>query len=868
MKLSQSPQTLFTTDPGPDASRIAARLAVPAREGYFDELRGHGGTSLAPHWRSFFDLLGPDCISEMDRHAEAVVRQMDENGVTYNVYADPDGRVRPWSLDLLPLIITPDEWAGIEAGISQRAELLNAILADVYGQQTLLAEALLPPALVLGHPGYLRPLKGHVPAGGVHLHIAAFDLARAENGDWWVVSQRTQAPSGLGYMLENRLTISRMFPQAFQGMRVEHLARGYRTLMDSLYRLAPVEKNADGSRQPPRIVLFTPGPYNETYFEHAYLARYLGVTLVEGSDLTVRNERLYLKTLYGLERVHVVLRRLDDDFCDPLELRPDSTLGVTGLLQAVRAGTVLMANALGSSFLETPGLNGFLPAISERLLGKPLAMPSLPSWWCGETAAREAILPQLANLVIKPTYPGSMRHAAGFSEPVIGEHATREQLDVWRARIHAAPDAHTVQAYIPLSQAPTWSSGRIVPRAAMVRVFALANVDAEGQTSWMVMPGGLTRIATRNRQVVSMQRGGGSQDTWVMSAGAPDTFSLLPAQISPEDLAHKRRPVSSRAAENLFWMGRYCERADNSVRLARITLMWLTGDADTSQDFMILLAQVCKRGGLTVDDVPSPAQARRIFERTLVAGLSSPTEGGAVGSSLTALEGAAGQIRDRLSAEHWRLIRGAAADFEHRLAHLHEDGNYSSALALRALEGLATQIAAMTGAQADRMTRDAGWSLLTVGRQIERLGTMAAVLQEAFEGPLRETDLVFKLLLDTFDSTITYRAHYQARYELAPLIDLLVLDPANPRSLGCCVTTLIAEVTRLPRKAGTSDLAGLLPDPALWDLSALIELDDQGMAPAFQELVATLIDVTRVLSDEISERYFSHASEREHSVLR
>ena len=888
-----------SSDQPGQAATLALRLALPAREGHFDELRGVSAgadATLAPHWQRFFGMLGAAGLGELDRNAEAVVRQMHENGVTYNVYAETEGGARPWSLDLLPLIITPEEWAGIAAGVAQRAAVLNAVLADVHGEQRLLEEGLLPPALVLGHPGYLRPLKGHTPSGGVWLHIAAFDLARAADGAWWVVSQRTQAPSGLGYMLENRLTISRMFPQAFREMAVEHLATGYRTLMDTLVRLAPATGDsgaaaaaadpataaaAQGPRTPPRIVLLTPGPYNETYFEHAYLARYLGITLVEGSDLLVRDERVFLKTLYGLERVHVILRRLDDDFCDPLELRADSHLGITGLLQAVRAGHVLVANALGSSFLESPGIHGFLPAISERLTGAPLLMPSLPSWWCGEEAARRQILPELGKLVIKPTYPASTAHATheGSFEPVIGARTSAAALEEWRARIEAAPDAHTVQAYMPLSQAPTWSGGRIVPRAAMVRVFAIASLDAEGRPQWHVIPGGLTRIATRDRQVVSMQRGGGSQDTWVLSAGAPDTFSLLPAPLRPADLAHKRRPVSSRAAENLFWMGRYSERADNSVRLARLTLLRLTGDGDgdgkTAADFLQLLARVCMRAGLTLADVPSPDQARRIFERTLVAGLSTgvagPGQGGAVGASLAALERAAGQIRDRLSSEHWRLIRGASGDFQFRLAHLHESGNYASAQALGALEGLAVQMAALTGAQADRMTRDAGWSLLAIGRQVERLITMAAVLQECLTAPASRADrpdAVFKLLLDAFDSTITYRAHYQARLELAPLIDLLVLDPANPRSLACCVSTLRAELGRLPPREGQGSLALRLSDCASWDLAALIEPDAAGRTPRLDALVGDLIERARDLSDELGERYFSHAIEREQAVLR
>ena len=333
-------------------------------------------------------------------------------------------------------------------------------------------------------------MHGVRPAGGTHLHIAAFDMARDPAGDWWVVSQRTQAPSGLGYLLENRLIISRMFPEAFGDLKVQRLAASYRALVDGLRAMCPGGNDA-------RVVLLTPGPYNETYFEHAYLARYLGLTLVEGSDLTVRDQHLYLKTLQGLEPVHGILKRLDDEFLDPLELRSDSRLGVPGLLQAIRAGNVLVANAPGSAFLESTALLGFLPALSRHLLGEELKLPSLATWWCGERAAMEAVLPQLGERVIKPTY------IAAGPGTVLGKSLSRREIDEWAGRIVREPDEHTIQAYQPLSQMPTWKNGRIAPRSLMLRVFAVS----DGPQSWRVLPGGLTRIAGQSLDIASMQRG-------------------------------------------------------------------------------------------------------------------------------------------------------------------------------------------------------------------------------------------------------------------------------------------------------------------------------------------------------------------------
>jgi len=351
-----------------------------ASSGEFDELLGHtvegdaaalSLAELSPAWRLFFEVLASTeaaTPADFDQRLAQLKQQIQDNGVTYNVYAETSGVQRAWAVDLFPLIISPENWAHIEAGVTQRVRVLEQLMADVYGPQTLLRQGLLPAALVQGHPGYLREMHGIQPAGGHFLHLVAFDLARGPDGLWWVVGQRTQAPSGLGYLLENRLAVSRQFPTAFEALKVQRLASTYRALIESLKAHSPA--GADS-----HIALLTPGPYSETYFEHAYLARYLGLTLVEGNDLTVRDQHLFLKTVDGLQPVHGLLKRLDDEYLDPLELRPDSSLGVPGLLQAIRAGHVLVANMPGSAFLESPALLGFLPALAEHLIGEELQLP-------------------------------------------------------------------------------------------------------------------------------------------------------------------------------------------------------------------------------------------------------------------------------------------------------------------------------------------------------------------------------------------------------------------------------------------------------------------------------------------------------------
>src|ERR1700681_2743449 len=379
----------------------------PQTAGVYDEMSAALGV-LRPHWDLFINSLSALRGQELARRWQTARQRIRENGVTYNVYGDPLGMDRPWNLDAIPLMISPQEWRLLEAGLIQRARLLNLILADLYGPQQLLRGGLIPPALVFANPGFWRPCHGLRVPGDTYLHLLAVDLARGPDGEWWVISDRAQAPSGAGYSLENRIVMAQSFPDLFREFRVKRLASFFRSFRDTLVRLSPV------ARDNPRVVLLTPGPFNETYFEHSYLARYLGFTLVQGGDLTVRDSRVFLKTLEGLKQVDVILRRLDDSFCDPIELRSDSYLGVAGLGEAVRAGNVAVANALGSGLIETSAFMPFLPGLSRRVLGEELKLKSVATWWCGQPQPLQYVRDNLDFLVIKPAFPSK------GMEPVFG----------------------------------------------------------------------------------------------------------------------------------------------------------------------------------------------------------------------------------------------------------------------------------------------------------------------------------------------------------------------------------------------------------------------------------------------------------------
>jgi uncharacterized circularly permuted ATP-grasp superfamily protein/uncharacterized alpha-E superfamily protein len=823
-----------------------------------DELLGHGG-DVRPHWRTFLhalDDLGPPEFLRRWQEARDLIR---ENGVTYNVYGDPHGLDRPWQLDPIPVLIPPHEWAGVEAGLTQRARLLELILADVYGPQRLLRDGFLPPELVFDHPGFLRPCHGIRPTTGRSLHFYAADLGRTPDGAFRVLRDKAQAPSGAGYALENRIVLARMLPEAFRECRVQRLALFFRTFRDTLRAIAP--RNRDN----PRIVLLTPGPYNETYFEHAYLARYLGYTLAEGGDLTVRDNRVYLKLLGGLQPVDVVFRRLGDDFCDPLELRGDSFLGVPGLVQAVRAGNVSVANALGSGLVETPALMAYLPALCRHLLGEDLRLESVPVWWCGDPSALEFVLANLHRLVVKPTF------APARPEPTFGEKLSREQRKTLADRIRAKPRDFVAQEQIPLSTAPVLVGGKLQPRHLVTRAYLCAADDG-----FMVMPGGLSRVtASPETLVVSMQKGGGSKDTWVLADGAVSEFSLLPTAVRPVELSRGGGDLPSRAADNLYWLGRYVERAEGLVRLMRGILVRLTeksGLADAPELPALLRALTVQTkehpgfvgtGGESKRADPEPELLSLIFDAKRPGGLAA---------TLNALYRVAGTARDRISHDMWRVLgglelRAAAHDWRGATA----GGRRTLSDVLDLLNGTVVTLAAFGGLATDSMTRGQGWRFLDMGRRLERAmhthgllyGTLTA--GGANEGPLLEA------LLDVADSSMTYRRRYLSSLQTAPVLDLLLADETNPRSLAFQLVALSDGVDNLPhdspqpaRSPEQRLVLGALTAVRLCNIDELARPDATGARPRLEDLLLKLGLDLPVLSDTVTRRFLSHLQPSRH----
>ncbi len=821
--------------------------------GAYDELSADGVTPRA-HWAHLiesFRAIGPE---ELGRRWNRAERRIRENGITYNIYSDPLGANRPWKIDVVPFLIPSDEWRFIEAGIVQRAQLLSLVLEDLYGPQRLIAEGHFPAALLYANPAFLRPLVGvRVPAHS-YLQMLAVDLARSPDGKWWVLADRTQAPSGSGYALENRTIVSDVLPDLFRTSNVLRLAPFFRAQREALTSLSQKDN--------PRIVLLTPGPHNETYFEHSYIARYLGFTLVEGADLTVRDRCVYLKTVDGLEQIDVILRRVDDSFCDPLELRSESLLGVPGLVDAIVAGNVQVANALGSGVIETAAVMPFLPGLSRHLLGENLKLPSVATWWCGQSYALDWVLNNLDTVVVKPAFP-----SRGI-EPVFGAEIPAAEKRKFADQMRARPYEYVAQEQVTLSTAPVWEHGHLDARSVVLRAYVLNT-----GSGWIAIPGGLVRVAESEEAadgagkgpVVSMQRGGHSKDAWVLWDSPVDTFSMLRPRGEPIDLSRVERAVPSSVADNVFWLGRYVERAENIARLAR-TMISRIRRADKAELGCLLRLHGCLESRYS--KLPK-ARGKRLnaiaLEKELVSLLIDPKRPDSLVSTLGEVSRVGGNVRERLSADMTFLI-GKLRDsvqIESRTQFLEYPAILTNCLEL---------LSAFSGMERENINRGSGWLFMSLGRRLERAIFLARQLREVTT-PLAEEDWpLLECLLEVADSSMAYRTRYYTTLQPLALLNVLMVDQKNPRSLDFQLSHLEELYEKLPRHAredvkAMREALELLRAIDLCKLSyPLPGASVESIAASGTSGLARLEKFLRELeillpswSNNLSSRYFSHA---------
>jgi uncharacterized circularly permuted ATP-grasp superfamily protein len=799
------------------------------------------GVCPRPHWAPLMEslhTLGPE---ELGRRWALAERRIRENGITYNIYGDPLGANRPWRTDVVPLLILEKEWRFIEAGIIQRAELLSRLLEDLYGDQSLLKEGRFPAALLYGNPEFLRPLVGVPVPKHSQLHMLAVDLARSPDGQWWVLADRTQAPSGSGYALENRTIVSDLLPELFRTSNVQRLAPFFRSQRDALIAMARCEN--------PRVVLYTPGPHNETYFEHSFLAKYLGFTLVVGADMTVRDRRVYLKTVSGLEQVDVILRRVDDGFCDPLELRGDSLLGVPGLVDAIVAGNVTVANALGSGLIESAATMPFLPGLAKHLLGEDLKLPSVATWWCGQPSALDWVLKHLESVVVKPAFP-----SRGM-EPVFGSELPESKKIELIARLRASPHEYVAQEQVALSTAPVWEDDRLEPRSMVLRTYVVHT-----PTGWVALPGGLVRVSEANGAVVSMQRGGHSKDAWVLSDRPVDTFSMLRPVTEPLELRRASTVVPSGVADNTFWLGRYVERAENMARILRSMVPGLRRAVQSELAGLFSL-----HGSLGSRRSKRPKRRRTpstfaALEKEVLSMLTDMKRSDSLPCTLGEIGRIGGNVRERLSTDMMLLIG------QLRTAMKSERGVALPEYSVMLTDCLEL-LSAFSGMERENLIRGSGWLFMSLGRRLERAIYVTRQLRVITMPLSADNWMYLKYLLEEAHSTDTNRTRYYTTLQPLAVLDVLMLDETNPRSLEFQLSHLVELYEKLPRydPSDLKTMQGALDRLRGIDLQAMSypAQDKLGRRPVglrhLDEYLADLENLLPSWSNNLSSRYFSHA---------
>lgn len=765
---------------------------------------------LRPGWdklMSAFDELGPTELAARFERADQYLR---DAGVFYRKYDGAEGKERAWPLAHIPLLIDEDDWFSISSGLTQRAELLERIVSDIYGDNRLVQQGLLPPDLVAQNSEFLRPLVGVKPVSGHYLHFCAFELGRGPDGAWWVLGDRTQAPSGAGFALENRVATTRALSDIYGSLDIHRLAGFFRGFRDALF--------AQARRDGGRVGILTPGQLNETYFEHAYIARYLGLMLLEGEDLLVEDGRVMVRTVAGLKPVSVLWRRVDASFVDPLELRYDSHIGTPGMVEAARAGSISMINALGTGILETRSLAAFLPRLSKHLLGKPLELPEIATWWCGQPAERDYVLANFDRLMIGPAFSTALPFD-DLRGTALGASMTTEQKAALKDRIKTHGAHYVGQEPVQLSTAPVYIDGKLEARPITLRVYA-----ARTSEGWTIMPGGFARVgSTQDTSAIAMQHGGQAADVWVMSSKPVEPVSLLPRE-GQKLVRNAPGSLPSRAADNLVWLGRYAERCEATVRILRAYNVRL---AELSKPDLPIL-QHCAEFLESID-----VDAAEAMPRGLLASIDSAVH-------------SAGQIRDRFSPDGWLALNDlqkTARRFSTKLS-VGDDSTRAMTVLLRKLAGF-------SGLVHENMYRFAGWRFLEIGRRLERAVQIARVAGWLTNADAPDGSL--EVLLEVGDSVMSHRRRYSVSAGTQSVIDLLVLDPLNPRSVIFQLTELRTQLEMLPGGIEDGQFSAVTK-AALQLHTDLVVAEPADMTP---DRLDQLADEITTLASLIAMTYFS-----------
>jgi uncharacterized circularly permuted ATP-grasp superfamily protein/uncharacterized alpha-E superfamily protein len=828
------------------------------RPGTHDEMIDGSG-AVRDHWKPVLAALSGFDPRERWARAARLNRRVRETGIAHDIFADPSKPVQPWRVDLLPLLVSAQEWAWLERALVQRARLMNAILADVYGPQHLLEQGRIPPGLVFADPSYVRAAKNCRPNDG-YVQFFASDLARGPDGTWRVIDTHTETPAGIGLVLANRVVHTQVAGELFAASNADRLAPFFREMQSALAQRC--------GRADPRIAILTPGPKHDDYFSHAYLARYLGTLLVEGSDLRVVGDEVMLKTLEGLQPIDLVIRCIEGAASDPLELDPSGFLGPVGLMQAYRTHPDMVVNSIGSAVVENRGLGRYLPEICKTLLGEALLLQDAPRWWLGEAHSSAHALANLDALVIRPAHEGTARPGHASLGTVTRSLSDRQRLDLIET-IRLRGDTLVAEEKVGFGTLPAWTPDGLMPRPFAVRLFASSTRDG-----FHVMPGGLAMTVDPDNAVGLNSPEGETRDVWVLSDGvkAPHV-SLWRPTVDTAHVQRSQRVLQSRVADNLFWLGRYAERADWTLRMLRCAVVRQQSDSGDAPSHRA--AAVCLETLLAKDDKSArlPSAAGNAVGIDALVRLLMSARGGthSLVNACDSLHQIASLTRDRLSLEAWRTLNalGPCSTWRDRL------GTTPTVEIIDRLDEGLLVIAAFNGLMHENMTRNSGWAFLDMGRRLERGSLLCEAIGPLFEKKNSADDEFHRLmfLLEAADSFITYRSRYRLDPMLPLVLDLLLIDETNPRSLAFQLSQLSKHLEGLPRRtsgAGLPEerriLLALLSAVRLADVQALSRANERSQRP---QLAAALTEQSQrlpELSSAIMRRYFNLKEEQPHRV--